>query len=95
MLLTSQNRESVIQTSAANSRGMVLAAAVAHRTPVSKRRFLGMRRTRRTLGMAMRGYDPAHCPELGDGQPPVGRGVGQQLHPRLWASLVLSRICCG
>jgi hypothetical protein len=97
MLLTSQNRESVFQASVANVREVVLAAAVAHRSPTSKRRYSGMRRTRRPLGMTMRtdliGSD--HRPGRGDRQPPAGCGMGLTLHPRLWASLVLSRMSRG
>ena len=96
MLLTSQNRNSVFQNSIANVREVVLAAAVAHRTDASKR-YSGMRRTRRCLGLSMRldpqGSDHRHGP--GDQLPPADRGSGRTLHPRLWASLVLSKLARG
>jgi hypothetical protein len=96
MLLTSQNRVSVFQASVANVRDVVLAAAVAHRSPTSKRRCSGMRRTCRPEGITMRadliGSD--HRPGA-DRQPPAGYEMGLTLHPRLWASLVLSRMSRG
>ncbi len=96
MLLTSQDRNSVFQASFANAREVVLAAVVAHRSSASKR-YSGMRRTRRPLGLSMR-LDPqgsSHRPGRGDRQPPAGCGTGLTLHPRLWASLVLSKIARG
>ena len=100
MLLTSQNREAVYQASFANAREVVLAAVVAHRKVVSKHRPIGMRRTRRPLGMSMRsdsidiGSDQR--PARGDRQPPAGCGMGiSTTYPRLWASLVLSKISRG
>jgi hypothetical protein len=96
MLLTSQNRNSVFQASFANAREVVLAAVVAHRSGASKR-YSGKRRTRRPLGMSMR-RDPQgsdHRTPGGDPLPPAGSGLGLTLHPRLWASLVLSKIACG
>jgi hypothetical protein len=97
MLLTSQNRVSVFQASVANVREVVLAAAVAHRSPASKCCNSGMRRTCRPLGKTMRadqiGSD--HRPGRGDRQPPAGGEMGLTLHPRLWASLVLSRTSRG
>ena len=99
MLQTSQNREAVNQASFANAREVVLAAVVVHRKVASKRYDLGMRRTRRPLGMSMRpdsisiGSD--YRPERGDWQPPTGCRMGLTLHPRLWASLVLSKMSRG
>ena len=96
MLQTSQNREAVFQASFANAREVVLVAAVAHRKVVSKHRY-GMRRTRRPLGMPMR----SDSISIGsDRRPsrvdrPDGCWVGSTLHPRLWASLVLSKMSRG
>lgn len=97
MLLTSQNRNSVFQASFANGREVVLAAAVAHRKVASKRpAYMGMRRTRRLLGMAMRpdSIESDHRPTRGDRQPPAGC-TGHKLPSRLWASLVLSKMSRG
>lgn len=96
MLLTSQNRNSVFQASFANAREVVLAAVVAHRSGASKR-LSGMRRTRRPLALSMRQdpYGSDHRMPSGDRLPPAGCGMELTLHPRLWASLVLSKIARG
>jgi hypothetical protein len=98
MLQTSQNREAVFQASFANVREVVLVAAVAHRKVVSKHRY-GMRRTRRPLGTPMRSdsisIDSDRRLSRGDWQSPAGCGMGSTLHPRLWASLVLSKMSRG
>jgi hypothetical protein len=97
MLLTSQNRESVLQATFANAREVVLAAVVAHRKVDSKRRHFGMRRTRRPLGMSMRpdSIESGYRPARGDWQSPAGCRMGLTLYPRLWASLVLSKTSRG
>ena len=97
MILTSQNRNSVVQARSAQVGGVVLAAAVAHRSKTSKRRFSGMRRTRRPLGMSLYS-DPTGSdqrPGAGEPLPPAGCAMGRELHPRLWASLVLSKMSRG
>jgi hypothetical protein len=97
MLLTSQNRNTVSQTSVANVRELTLAAVVAHRPITSKRRYSGMRRTRRPFGLTMQRdhLDSVHRPERGDRQPPAGCLTGPMLPSRLWASLVLSKMSRG
>jgi len=107
MSLTSQNRITVNQNRAVNFRGTVLAASVAHRHPAkcastSKRPVTGSRRTRRPSADSMRRdampadqTGPGYWPHRGDGLPPAGRAMQEQMHPRLWASLVLSRLVRG
>lgn len=96
MILISQNRNSVVQARSAQVGGVVL-AAVAHRSMTSKRRFSGMRRTRRPLGMSLysdpTGSDPR--PGAGEPLPPASCAMESHLHPRLWASLALSRMSRG
>jgi hypothetical protein len=95
MILTSQNRISVIQTNSANDRGQVLPAVVVHQLPSTMRPYSGMRRTRlpfgikptfsetkRRLAEALR-HQPASC------------GSGLALYPRLWARLVLCKMSRG
>jgi hypothetical protein len=95
MILTSQNRNSVVQARSAQVGGVVL-AAVAHRSKTSKRRFSGMRRTRRPLGMSLYSDPTGSDSRPGAGEPlPPARCAMEHLHPRLWASLALSRMSRG
>jgi len=96
MILTSQNRNSVVQARSAQVGGVVL-AAVAHRSKASKRRFSGMRRTRRPLGMSLYSdpMGPDRRPGAGEPLPPARCEMELTLHPRLWASLVLNKMSRG
>jgi hypothetical protein len=95
MLMTSQNRIAVNQANSAPVAGQVLAAVVVHQPSPAMRPYMGMRRTRRPIGMtptfskSKRRLTDAgrHLPEC--------RASELSLRPRLWASLVLSKTARG
>ena len=92
MLLTSQNRIAVNQANSAQVVGQTLVAVVVHQASPPMRPYMGMRRTRRTMGRlptfpkSKRRLIDAHrhSPERCESE--------LSLRPRLWASLVLSKM---
>lgn len=97
MILTSQNRDAVNQTNFANDRGQVLSAVVVHQLPSTMRPYSGMRRTRRLFGMKPTFSESKRRPitEAHRHQPAASCGSGLDLHPRLWARLVLCKMSRG
>jgi hypothetical protein len=94
MLLTSQNRDSVSQVRFANQNGDVLAADVAHRDS-SKRPYPMMRRT--ALSPRAMTTEPICRSGIESSRQasPEPFGHALPMKPRLWASLVLSRMARG
>jgi len=92
MLLTSQNRVAVNQANSANVAGQALAAVVVHRLSPAMRPYTGMRRTRRRIGLLP--TFPKSKRRLTDAHRHLPEGCGSELspRPRLWASLVLSKM---
>ena len=92
MFVNSQNRIAVIQANSANVRGQVLAAVVVHQASPPMRPYMGMRRTRRRMGLlptfpkSKRRLTDAHR------HSPESCASELALRPRLWASLVLSKM---
>ena len=91
MILTSQNRNAVIQTNSVNDRGQVLPAVVVHQHSSTMRPYSGMRRTRHPIGRTPTFLkskrwliDARHQPE--------SCGTELALRPQLWARLVLSKM---
>ena len=92
MLLTSQNRIAVNQANSAQAAGQTLVAVVVHQASPPMRPYMGMRRTRRSMGLlptfpkSKRRLTDAHrhSPERCESE--------LSLRPRLWASLVLSKM---
>ena len=91
MSMTSQNRIAVNQANSAQVAGQVLAAVVVHQAP-TMRPYTGMRRTRRPIGLlptfpkSKRRLTDAHR------HSPESCASELALRPRLWASLVLSKM---
>ena len=94
MILTSQNRASVIQTNSANDRGQVLAAVVVHQ-PSTMRPYSGMRRTRLPFGIKPTFSESKRRPAEAHRHQPASCGSGLDLYPRLWARLALCKMSRG
>ena len=92
MFVTSQNRIAVIQANSANVRGPVLAAAVVHQSAPTMRPYSGMRRTRHPIGLSP--TFPKSKRRLTDARRHLPEDCASELslRPRLWASLVLSKM---
>ncbi len=92
MLLTSQNRVAVNQANSANVAGQALAAVVVHQPSPAMRPYMGMRRTRRRIGLLP--TFPKSKRRLTDAHRHLPEGCESELslRPRLWASLVLSKM---
>jgi hypothetical protein len=92
MLTTSQNRIAVNQANSANVAGKVLAAVVVHQSAPAMRPYSGMRRTRHPIGRTP--TFPKSKRRLTDAHrhSPESCASELALRPRLWASLVLSKM---
>ena len=96
MSFNSQNRIAVNQADSAAKRGQVLAAVVAHEVVSTKRPIHGMRRTRLPLGRQTSMYrDSMHPSTDGHLSQPASCRHETPRQPRLWASLVLSKLARG
>jgi hypothetical protein len=95
MILTSQNRNAVIQTNSANDRGQVLPAVVVHQLPSTMRPYSGMRRTRLPFGTTPTFSKSKRRPSEALRHQPDSCRSGLALYPRLWARLVLCRMSRG
>ena len=95
MILTSQNRK-VTEANSVNDRGQVLPAVVVHQIHSTMRPYSGMRRTRLPFGTTPAFSKSTRRPaEAVRHQPDNSCGSGLALHPRLWARLVLCKMCRG
>ncbi len=92
MILTSQNRIAVNQANSAIVGGQVLAAVVVHQEAPAMRPSSGMRRTRHPSGSTP--TFPKSKRWLADANRllPECRALELPLRPRLWATLVLSKM---
>lgn len=92
MLMTSQNRIAVNQANSANVAGQVLAAVVVHQASPTMRPYTGMRRTRHPIGLSP--TFPKSKRRLTDAHRHLPESCASELslRPRLWASLVLSKM---
>ena len=92
MLLTSHNRIAVNQANSVNVDGQVLAAVVVHQHASTMRPYSGMRRTRRPIGTKPTFPKSKRWLADADRHLPERCASELSLRPRLWASLVLSKM---
>ena len=93
MITTSQNRVAVNQVRSAVC-GQALTAAVVHQRLAAMRPYL-TRRTRLPFEQVCTFQQLKRSPVKSRLNQSGGPDAGSSLHPRLWASLVLSKTCRG